>query len=191
MLSDKDRELIGIGASIAAGCQPCANFHLRAAAIAGANEAEISRAINDALRICHDAKEVMESIASQYTGSPRFDASSQENSLLTELVSVSAAYAVNSVPDLETHVSVARTLGATEGQILTAIKIAEAVKWTAERKVQEATDSARTATPAEHSKRCHPSEEGDSKQRVRPVRGTRSGARGCGTGCGGKSQIGC
>ncbi len=155
MLSDKDRELIGIGASIAAACRPCANFHLRAAAIAGAGDAEISRAINDALSICRDAKEVMQSIASQHTGSSRFDASSEDNGLLSELVSVSAAYALNSVPDLETHVAAARTLGATEGQILTAIKIAKAVKRIAERQVQEATDAARTVTPAEHEKRCH------------------------------------
>ncbi len=57
MLSDKDRELIGIGASIAAGCQPFAHFHLRAAAMAGASDAEIGRAVNDARRICREAKE--------------------------------------------------------------------------------------------------------------------------------------
>ncbi len=57
MLSDKDRELIGIGASIAAGCQPCADFHLRATAIAGASDAEIGRAVDDALRICREAQE--------------------------------------------------------------------------------------------------------------------------------------
>ncbi len=191
MLSDKDRELIGIGASIAAGCQPCANFHLRAAGIAGASGAEISRAVNDALRICRDAKEVMEGITASYSSSPCFDAPSRENSLLTELVSVSAACALNSVPDLEAHITAARKLGATEGQVLTAIKIAEAVKRTAQRKVQEATGPAETVTPGEPEKLCHPGEEDVSKQPVGTVREAGAGARDCGNGCGSKSQLVC
>lgn len=51
MLSDQDQELIGIGVSIAAGCQPCTNFHLRATRTAGANDAEISRALSCALSV--------------------------------------------------------------------------------------------------------------------------------------------
>ncbi len=139
MLSDKDRELIGIGASIAAGCQPCTNFHLRAAPIAGASDAEISQAVNAALEVRRHAMEGMAQLADQKTGAPVSNTVSyQESPLIAELVAISAAYAVNSVPDLETHVTAARRLRATNGQILAAIKIARAVKILAESKVEEA-----------------------------------------------------
>ncbi len=132
MLSDKDRELIGIGASIAAGCEPCAKFHLRAARIAGASEVEIGRAVNDALSVRDHATEAMAQVAAEYADARILDAESGPQSmLLHELVSVSAAHALNSVGGLEMHVAAARKLGATEGQIRSAIKIASAIKATA------------------------------------------------------------
>jgi AhpD family alkylhydroperoxidase len=47
MLTEKDQELIAIGTSIAAGCQPCTKYHFRAARIAGANDDEISQAVSN------------------------------------------------------------------------------------------------------------------------------------------------
>jgi AhpD family alkylhydroperoxidase len=163
MLSDKDQELISIGASLAAGCQPCTHFHLRAARIAGASDAEISRAVNDAMRVRKEAAEGMAQLASQYLGAAIFYTNKQ-NLLLSELVSISAACAVNSVPDLETHLTAARRLGATDGQILSAIKIARAVKGMAERKVEEATGRAAGANPIASENCCNQSGEKTSGQ---------------------------
>jgi AhpD family alkylhydroperoxidase len=148
MLSDKDRELIGIGASIAAGCEPCASFHLRAAQIAGANDTEISQAVNDALTVRRCATEGMARFTALHLGGSTPEMSgSQTSPLLGELISISAAFAVNSVADLETHIAVARALGATKGQILAAIKIASAVKGIAAGKVEEAARRAAEAMP--------------------------------------------
>ncbi len=155
MLSDKDRELISIGASIATGCQPCTNFHLHAARIAGASEADIRQAVQDALSVCRHATDVMTQVAAQHAVVSVADTHRPENPLISELVSISAAWAVNSVADLEPHVATAQRLGATEGQILTAIKIAEAVKRTAERKVEAATTRAIGVTPVEDEE-CGP-----------------------------------
>jgi AhpD family alkylhydroperoxidase len=190
MLNDKDRELIGIGASIAAGCQPCANFHLRAAGIAGASDAEIRQAVNAALSVSRHATEGMARLAAQHSGAPISEPfGCQEKPLVGELVSISAACAVNSVPDLETHITAARRLGATEEQILSAIKIASAVKGTAEGKVQEATGRAMAVTPVESEDCCHPSAEKVSEQAVRAAAEARSGIGDCSPQCGNRSQV--
>ena len=45
-LDDKTKELIAIGASISANCQPCLDYHFTKAKEYGANDSEISEAIN-------------------------------------------------------------------------------------------------------------------------------------------------
>lgn len=45
MLDEKTLELIAVGATITANCQPCLEFHVRKAREAGAGEAEIAAAI--------------------------------------------------------------------------------------------------------------------------------------------------
>lgn len=45
MLDEKTLELIAVGATITANCQPCLEFHVRKARDAGAGEAEIAAAI--------------------------------------------------------------------------------------------------------------------------------------------------
>lgn len=189
MLNDKDRELISIGASLAAGCQPCARFHLRAAQIAGASDAEISQAVNDALGVSRHATDQMSGLARQYVGPANSDPTRQANPLLRELVSLSAARAINSIPELETHLAAARTLGATQGQILSAIKIATAVKGTAEAKVAEATGRALGGKPIGEDC-CQPSED---KVSERPMKSAapaaeRSGTGNCGPTCGCHSE---
>ncbi len=155
MLSDKDRELIGIGASLAANCEPCAKFHLRAARIAGASDAELWQVVNDALGVRRHATEKIARLAAEHLGTPVSDAGNRENPLIRELVSISAACAVNSVPDLEAHLAAARELGATKGQILSAIKIADAVKATAERKAEEATGRGAGGDPITSENCCN------------------------------------
>ena len=49
-LSEKDQEIIAVGASVAAGCLPCTKFHRRAAAGSGATEPEILGLLSAARR---------------------------------------------------------------------------------------------------------------------------------------------
>ncbi len=139
-LGGKEQELIAIGASIAAGCVPCASFHFRAAGIMGASRDEIREAAGTAVQVRERATEIM---ASLDVDRPRGRQSAQispneDGSLLSELVSVSAAFAVNCTANLEAHVEAARRRGASDAQILAALKIACAVKSMAGRKVQAA-----------------------------------------------------
>ncbi len=187
MLNDKDRELISIGASLAAGCQPCARFHLRAAHIAGASDTEIRQAVDEALAVRRHATEEMAQLAAKDSGVPTSDTPGDRDDLLTrELVAISAACAVNSIPDFETHLAAAQSLGATKGQLLSAIKIASAVKSTAERKLEEATGRALGGKPVETESCCQSVEDGANERATK--RGTpaqeRSGAGKCGPTCG-------
>ncbi len=190
MLNDKDRELISIGASLAAGCQPCARFHLRAAQIAGASNAEIRQTVNDTLGVSRHATEQMAEFASQYVGAANPDAAGQVTPLLRELVSISAACAINSTPELETHLAAARRFGATKGQILSAIKIASAVKDTAEGKVEEATGRALGGKPVETESCCNPSNDKATERVMKAAAAAqkRSQTGACGPMCGRHSE---
>jgi len=150
-LTQKEGELVAVGASIAAGCRPCTAYHVRAARAAGADEGEIRQAVNDALDVRRSATESMARLAEKHLGEvPESDATNYtEKSLISELVSVSAALAVNCVTNLETHLTAAWQLGATVRQIQTVLDIARAVKSMAGKKAEAA-----IAKAAEESQVC-------------------------------------
>jgi len=140
LLTEKEQELVAVGASIAAGCRPCTAYHVRAARIAGADKEEIRQAVNDALDVRRSATESMARLAEKQLGdAPESDATNcSEKSLIGELVSISAALAVNCVTNLETHLTAAWQLGATVRQIQTVLDIARAVKSMAGKKAEAA-----------------------------------------------------
>lgn len=186
MFNDKDRELISIAASIASGCEPCIRFHLGAARLAGASDGAISQAVHDALAVRRQATEGIAQFAKQHAEGFNSTLSGADNSLIGELASISAAAAVNSVSDLETHLAAARTLGATKGQVLSAIKIAGAVKGTAEGRLHDAAGRVLREKPVEKGSCCPPSEDRFPKQAVQAAAPAeeRSGTGPCGPLCG-------
>ena len=87
-LSEKDQEIIAVGASIASGCLPCTTFHLRAASRTGASEREILQAVRDATSVRSAATEIMARAggpSSALAGNPVQD-STEARSLIRELV---------------------------------------------------------------------------------------------------------
>jgi AhpD family alkylhydroperoxidase len=137
LLTEKEQELVAVGASIAAGCRPSTAYHVRAARVAGADKEEIRQAVNDALDVRQSASDIMARLAARYLGDAPAEEvpPSSEQSLMGELVSVGAALAVNCAVSLETHLTAAHQLGATVRQIQTALEIARAVKNMAEKVV--------------------------------------------------------
>ena len=59
-LTLKEKELVAVGSSVAAGCKPCTRYHLREARKAEASDAEIHRAVADAASVRSNATEIME-----------------------------------------------------------------------------------------------------------------------------------
>jgi AhpD family alkylhydroperoxidase len=138
-LSEKDQEIIAVGASVAAGCLPCTTYHRRAAAGAGAAESDILQAVRDATQVRRAATEIMAragGLSADEAGPP--PAGAETRTLLRELVSVGAAYALNCSTSLKTHLEAARAAGATGTQMLTAIKIACAIRDVAGEKARAA-----------------------------------------------------
>jgi AhpD family alkylhydroperoxidase len=143
VLGEKDQEIIAVGASVASGCLPCTKFHLRAASSAGACAGDILQAVRDATAVRKTATGIMaraggmpESEADQAIPDPAGAAS-----LVRELVKIAAAYTVNCSTGLEGHMAAARALGATDGQMFTALKIACAIRDVACQKAKAAAGS--------------------------------------------------
>jgi AhpD family alkylhydroperoxidase len=149
VLSEKERSLIAVGASVAAGCQPCAAHLIKAADAAGACNRGISLAIETAIAGRDSATELMHEWAKQCQGSqpeidPEFRA---QKRLIVELTAVATAVAVNSVPDLTRHLAAAQECGASDGQIRSAIEIARYIKRVAEEKVEVLTSKLAAVVP--------------------------------------------
>ncbi len=138
ILTQKEKKLVAIGASIAAGCQPCTGHYFKAVRQAGATEAEIRQAVDAALCVRNSATKIMAGLAEEYLGNGRAaeEPCCSSKPLIGELVSIGAALAVNCATNLETHLQAARTVGATERQIQTALGVARAIKKVAEQKAE-------------------------------------------------------
>ncbi len=141
-LNQKEQSLIAIGASVAAGCQPCTAYHVKAARAAGACDRSIALAADTALTGRTSATIGMSEWAARCQGAkPEIDAEFRaQKVLIAELTSIATAVAVNSVPDLQKHLDAARDAGARVEQIRVAIEIARKIKRVAEEKVGAITD---------------------------------------------------
>ncbi len=190
-LTQTEKELVAVGASIAAGCQPCTAYHFRAARDAGAGEEEIRRAVDDALCVRNSAAKIMAGLAEKHMGGGHVaeEPCCSEKLLMGELVSVSAAFAVNCVTSLEMHLASARRLGASERQIETTLGVARAVKKVAGQKVEEAVAGATAADAAEESESCaddcgcHADKDQPSRVAKEPAAASSAASQTAGCGC--------
>lgn len=145
-LPTKQKHLIGIGAAIAAGCQPCTASFAAAAREAGACERGVRLAIESGLAGRTAATESMANFANETFARPEIDAASRaEKAVLLALIGVSAAVASNTASLIRTRVDAARALGATDDQIRVAAQIAR----TARRGAEQAVESALSAVLGE------------------------------------------
>ncbi len=59
-ISAKEKELSAVGVSVATGCKPCTDYHVKAVRKAGAADDEIEQAVADALAVRRVATAIME-----------------------------------------------------------------------------------------------------------------------------------
>ncbi len=176
ILTQKEKELVAIGASIAAGCQPCATHHFKAVRQAGATEVEIRQAVDAALGVRNNATKIMTGLAEKHLGNGRAveEPCCSSQPLIDELVSIGAALAVNCATNLETHLQAARNVGATDRQIQTALGVARAIKKVAEQKAEAIITAVAKQQIVETAETV--------AELARPVEAEAPG--GCGDGCG-------
>lgn len=178
-LSAKQKHLIGIGAAISAGCEPCTRSFVVAAREAGACERGVRFAIESGLEARTSATTVMTAFADSTFARPELDAAfRQERSLLDGLIGVAAAIASNAAPVIESRVAGARALGATHEQLRLAAQIGRTAKRGAESEV-EAAFAALLDGRSDMSRCCAG---GDSTCERDPASTSAAGASPCGCG---------
>ena len=128
-LPPHDKELAAVGISVAAGCKPCTDHHLKAARETGAQDSEIGRAIAIGIEVRAAATQIMEAHA---LGQPRVVSATAEaagaSDRIDELIAVGAAFAVNCTSSLEMHLKAATQAGATERELKTVLALAVYIK---------------------------------------------------------------
>ncbi len=72
-MDEKMIELIAIGASVAAHCQPCLTYHAEKAAKSGATEAEIAEAIKVGKMVTQGATAAMDKFSASLAGATQPD----------------------------------------------------------------------------------------------------------------------
>jgi len=150
-LSTKEETLVGIAASLAAGCRPCTRRWLTAARAEGACDRSISLAIETGLAVRDAATREMADFADAQQGNrPQVEeAFRADRTRLIEVLSCGAALAARSAVGLERHIDSARGYGATTAQISAAVLIGRMTsKMASEQAERVAERSGLDATPA-------------------------------------------
>lgn len=131
-LDQKDKELVGIGASIGALCRPCIEHHIPAGRDAGLTEPELARAAGVAEAIHRIATELLFGRARELLRGGEVPAGMaaqvEPTSQLDELVALGASIGANCHPLLEQQIAGALQQGLTAGQVRSAIKMAEVIQ---------------------------------------------------------------
>jgi len=125
----KENELAAVGISIAAGCKPCTDYHMKAVRQAGASDGEIRQAVQDAVSLRNAATGVMEKYGLSHLGEADTEqAFVPPRDRVAELVELGAAFAVNCVSSLENCIKSAKATGGTDEDILEISKLATFIK---------------------------------------------------------------
>jgi AhpD family alkylhydroperoxidase len=156
-LSPKEKELVAVGASVAAGCIPCTEYHLKEVQGAGATTQEITAAIEAALCVKGSTRGIMEQVAYTALGMPREEQPSccaGPTDRMTELVSIAAAVAVNCPTNLHKHVAAGRTVGVRDEEMQLVIGLAKMIRSKAMEKIDDAVKE--LSAPAQAQACCGP-----------------------------------
>jgi AhpD family alkylhydroperoxidase len=138
-LPTKQKNLIGVGAAIATGCQPCTSAFVAGAHEAGACERGVRLVLEVGLRERAAATAAMASFADTTFAHPEVDTAFRaERAQLEALTALAAALASSTAALVKAGVQAAREQGATDEQI----RLAAAIGQTARRGAEKATDAA-------------------------------------------------
>ncbi len=123
-LDEKSLETIAIAISIAAGCEPCTRYHLKAAAELGSSGLEMMQMVALAGAIRNDRTPVAMAIDEIRSMAPSDGALDRH----AVLAGIGIAVCVNGVRPLRENVEVARSAGVTDEEIMEVIGLAARIK---------------------------------------------------------------
>lgn len=148
-MNTKEKELIAVAVSVAAGCEPCTQHHVKAAKKAGGQSDELRRMVETALSVRERATQRMSAVAWQELGTPAefpYCEDSLPPSQLEALASAACALAANCGVGVPGFLSAAMTAGASERDGDVALGIARQIKKVAAEKADEAARGDRKCT---------------------------------------------
>lgn len=149
-LPSKQKHLIGVGAAVAAGCQPCTTSFVAAAHAAGACERSVRLSIEAGLNARQDAGGAMATFVDAAFSKPEVDAGFKaEKKQLEALIGIAAALASNTPSLVTTRIRSARDLGLADEQIRLAGQIGATARRGAEKEADAALASALAGTAEE------------------------------------------
>ncbi len=129
--TDKEKELVAVGASVAVGCRPCTDYHFNKVRETGATDDEIRQAMAIGIRVRNSATNIIRAFAYSHVDAEIDIPAAQdaiENSRIGVMVSIGAAFAVNSTADLEKHLTTAKAMGITDTEVKAVAKLALMIK---------------------------------------------------------------
>jgi len=133
-LTLEEIELVAVGASIAAGCKPCTDYHMKKVKETAATDGDIRQAIDIAARIRHEAADIMRAHGLRQLGvpgdaeNPASPASPAEPSRIEELVAIGAAFAENCTATLKHHLETSGKAGISQLEVEAVAKLARFIK---------------------------------------------------------------
>jgi AhpD family alkylhydroperoxidase len=128
-ITKKEKELTAVAISIAVGCKPCTDYHMKAVRETDASYDEIRQAVEDAVAVRNAATLIMGHYGRSHLGDAKHEeAVSIPRDRLAELVGLGAAFAVNCVSSLENYSRHAESAGVTRAEILEIVKLAKFIK---------------------------------------------------------------
>lgn len=130
-ISTKEKELIAVGISVASGCKPCTDFHVKAVRKTRAADDEIKQAVANALAMRRAATAIMERHALAHLdemGPETGSKATEQTNRINTLVSIGAAFGVNCASSLEQHLAEADAAGISQDEIATVVKLAAFIK---------------------------------------------------------------
>lgn len=126
-LSDEQRELVAVGASIGAGCQPCVSYHLKAGTKAGVSaERLLAGVVNSELAAAEAAERLSDHARAQLGREVREP--KVAGALDVALASLGGALGASDLANVERQLIACRQFGVSQSQLREAIELGRAVQ---------------------------------------------------------------
>ncbi len=157
-LSHRERELVAVGASIGAGCQPCTRYHVGEALQSGLSPAEVQRALEEAAAVHERALQLLAATGRRAIGldGREPEAAALPADIPQALARIGAAGGCNSAALLAEYLKTGRWLGLSLEQAREALGVTQAVKKAAAGFLQQAIEQALGELAGEVTAACAP-----------------------------------
>ncbi|UCH72835.1 MAG: carboxymuconolactone decarboxylase family protein [Rhodospirillales bacterium] len=154
-ITNLEKELAAVGISIAAGCKPCTDFHIKAVREAGAEAPAVRDAVDQAAAVRAAANGIMYSYGLAHLGNEvsalpaRVDPKRQ-----AVLTGLGAAFAVNCTSTLDQHIAAAGEAGVSTGEIVEIASLARFIKGKGASHVDKRIEALEKESEAEPAAAC-------------------------------------